>query len=1021
MFSWKLLMKRGALLVAAGSVAALMACASSQAPDAPQPATDVLSALEVTQDGESTVVTLIGVHETTLDVASHSDPWAISIDLGEVPTVSEMVPVAVYDGTVDQVSAASFTDEMGKTSTRVEIGLPHEAEYELVPSDGGMAVRLVARDVDLSEEDIWEAGADPLAYIHPIDPFAVIAATPISPAPVVPAPAPPPEATRLSDVRFESVAGGVLVHLVANGVIGATESFVLSDPARLVIDLPDMTSALKPRQVTVGAPEIEGVRIGVHSDRVRIVIDGGVAAAGFQGKRMMPVADGMLVGVGNGDAIEGAMLAAIDASEAAWAASAAPIELAAAELAPVEPAAIGFDLAEVAPVEPAAIGAESTPRLAPMGPNPVEPQVAESTAPVELPLQAEAHPGETTEASEPQPVAMIGSPEATPMTVFGIEYETDFDRGVERIAIIASGKIEHDWVAPDAETVVVRILNAQMAPGAEGNIAPRADGPLSLIRAFQQPEVQPAEVRVVVKRAPHLVPRVDAIGSNLFVEFAIGANPAAAPASSPGGEGVVAPLPNDPTAPQMPTGAAAPLDAGLPLNEEAVPPPAMPAPPASLEPPAAIDVLQEGGLIDGKEYRGRRISLDFKGVAIEDVLRLIAEVSDLNIISGDEVTGEVSIRLVDVPWDQALDVILLTKGFGFVRVGNVLRIAPGDVLAQEEEVRLQERRAKEKLEDLVVKLIPVNYGDVKSMERLVKRLLTSRGSVNTDERTSTLIVKDIASVVDEATALVAAVDTETPQVMIEAKIVEANLDFSRELGSVWSVGQQQLVNGFDPNSGTRTDLGGEDFRFAPSAFRDLNESNNVSFINNLTAQPTALFNLSAFLLDEKFNIDVQLQAAESTGNGKVVSSPRVVTLDNSEAMVEQGVSIPFQTFENGDAKLEFVDATLSLRVTPHITSDKSIIMKIEVTRDAPDSTVQTATGSPAIAKNQAKTEALVKDGQTLVLGGIYTIEKTFRQSRVPYLHRIPILGAAFKSKEVSDQRKELLIFVTPRIVLQATS
>ena len=143
-------------------------------------------------------------------------------------------------------------------------------------------------------------------------------------------------------------------------------------------------------------------------------------------------------------------------------------------------------------------------------------------------------------------------------------------------------------------------------------------------------------------------------------------------------------------------------------------------------------------------------------------------------------------------------------------------------------------------------------------------------------------------------------------------------------------------------------------------------------IERLTAQPTALFNLSAFLLDEKFNIDVQLQAAESTGNGKVVSSPRVVTMDNSEAMVEQGVSIPFQTFENGDAKLEFVDAVLSLRVTPHITADKSIIMEIEVTRDAPDSTVQTPTGSPAIAKNQAKTETLVKDAQTLVLGGIYS-------------------------------------------------
>jgi len=392
------------------------------------------------------------------------------------------------------------------------------------------------------------------------------------------------------------------------------------------------------------------------------------------------------------------------------------------------------------------------------------------------------------------------------------------------------------------------------------------------------------------------------------------------------------------------------------------------------------------------------------------VLRLIAEVSDLNIISGDEVEGKVSIRLVDVPWDQALDVILLTKGLGFVRVGNVLRIAPSDVIAQEEEVRLQERRAKEKLEDLVVKLIAVNYSDVKSMQALVKRLLTPRGSVNIDERTSTLIVKDIASVIDESTALVAAVDTETPQVMIEAKVVEASLDFSRELGSAWAVGQTGMPG-----------IGGEDFRFsAPpgSADASIFDSNNVSVMNQIASSPTAAFNLSALLLDEKFNFDVQIQAAESTGNGKVVSSPRVVTMDNREATVEQGFSIPFQTFENGDAQLEFVDATLSLTVTPHITSDESIIMAIEVTKDAPDTKVPTANGSPAISKNQAKTETLVRDGQTLVLGGIYTVEKTLTQSRVPYLHRIPLLGAAFRNKVVSDNRKELLIFVTPRIVVQ---
>jgi type IV pilus assembly protein PilQ len=377
------------------------------------------------------------------------------------------------------------------------------------------------------------------------------------------------------------------------------------------------------------------------------------------------------------------------------------------------------------------------------------------------------------------------------------------------------------------------------------------------------------------------------------------------------------------------------------------------------------------------------------------------------------VTGKVTIRLVDVPWDQALDVILLTKGLGFVRVGNVLRIAPADILAQEEEIRLQERRNKEKLEDLVVKLHPVNYASVDDVKDLVQRLLSSRGTVNIDKRTNTVILKDIASVIDEASALINAIDTQTPQVMIEAKIVEAALDFSRELGTVWSVGTNPLQDGFGQGDEPRRDLGGEDFLF--------HDQNNVIFSNPITSLATGLVNMNAFILDEKIDLGVSLAAAESSGDGKVISSPRVVTLDNREAEIEQGVSIPFQTFENGDAKLEFIDAVLRLKVTPHITADKSIIMALEVERNAPDDSVQTPTGSPAIAKNEARTETLVKDGQTLVIGGIYTVVKSTRESRVPYLASIPILGKAFKAKEVTDQRKELLIFVTPRVVVSPSA
>jgi type IV pilus assembly protein PilQ len=514
--------------------------------------------------------------------------------------------------------------------------------------------------------------------------------------------------------------------------------------------------------------------------------------------------------------------------------------------------------------------------------------------------------------------------------------------------------------------------------------------------AFQQPDVERPEVRVVITRGPGERPLVTREGANVVVAFDSRGSAAQTPPAISGE-----------------TGAAA----HKALAQATAP--GAPDMPASAEEGDALNILHEGGLLDGKQYVGRRISLDFKDVEIDDVLRLIAEVSDLNIIAGDDVSGRVTIRLVDVPWDQALDVILLTKSLGFVKVGNVLRIAPKAMLQSESESRLQERRAKEKLEDLVVKFQPVNYAAVGNVAKMVQRLLSARGTVNTDSRTNTVIIKDIPSVIDESVALIKAIDTPTPQVLIEAKIVEANLDFSRELGTVWGFGVQQLNDAFNTSSGVNPTYGSPNFNPHPDPriLSGTGDLNNFSVDNPISSVPTALVNLGAFLLDEKYNLEVQLQAAESTGEGKVISSPRVVTLDNREAEIQQGVAIPYQTFENGDAQLQFIDAVLSLRVKPHITADKSIIMKLEVTRDAPDDSVATGSvGAPAIAKNQAKTETLVRDGQTLVIGGIYTVQKGTRMSRVPYLWQIPVIGYAFRNNSIRDIRKELLIFVTPRIV-----
>jgi len=864
----------------AGLAVLVLGCATAPGSDeasAPDAGAMVLSEVRVARDASSTVVGLYGLSAPELEDFRQEQPPRIVVDLDGVTPGAGATGAAVYDGTVEEVTVAAVEGPSGTPRTRVELTLAKAADYDVVALADHVEVRVT-----------------PIA--EPAQPAA-------APQPVPTASGPP--ATRLAAVAGGVEGGGTVVRLQADGPIADAKHFPLSDPERLVIDLPGLASEAPPAR-EIGTSQVKRVRVGSHEGKVRVVVDG-TGPGSLAGAQVAPTADGLAIAFG------GAKL----------------------------------------PSGPTA--------SAPAAPGAAKPATAHARA-----------------------------------EVLGVQFDAHEDQ--ERVGILTSAAAEYHLMTPDDETLVVSFPDATIDPDAAIRVAPEKGRSVSLVTAFQQPEATPPEVRVVVRRARGVTPKLHREGTVLFLDF-------------PKSQDVAAGVP-------MLSGAKAAeaVEKGAPAK------PGADAAPASLEDATgdeALSMLQEGGMVEQKKYTGRRVSLDFKEVEIADVLRLIADVSELNIIAGDEVKGEVTIRLVDVPWDQALDVILLTKGLGFVRVGNVLRIAPADVLKAEEEARLQEKRAKEKLEDLVVKLQPVNYAAVKDVAKMVQRLLTARGTVDIDARTNTLIIKDIGSVIDEATALVKAIDTQTPQVLIESKIVEANLDFSRELGAVWAFGAQPLIDGFDEGSGDRRDLGGNDVRFHDnSLLTDFTETfNHVSVSNPITSLANGLVDFGAFLLDEKLNVELRIEAAESNGEGKVISSPRVVTLDNRRATIAQGISIPFQTFENGDAKLEFIDAVLKLDVTPHITADRSIIMKLDVKRNAPDDSVQTPTGSPAIAKNEATTETLVKDGQTLVIGGIYVVQKADRHSGVPYFQNIPVLGYAFRNNEVRDLRKELLVFVTPRIVV----
>ena len=428
-----------------------------------------------------------------------------------------------------------------------------------------------------------------------------------------------------------------------------------------------------------------------------------------------------------------------------------------------------------------------------------------------------------------------------------------------------------------------------------------------------------------------------------------------------------------------------------------------------------------------KGYKGKRISLDFKDADIHNLLRLISEVSKLNVITSDDVKGKVTVTLRNVPWDEALDLILQTKGLAVKQTGNILRIAPVDVFQREAENEYAKKKAQRNLEPLYVRLIPVNYGIASDIVSQVKDVLSERGTVSVDQRTNVIIVKDMQENVLKAESLIRNLDTQTPQVLIESRIVEANTTFIRDVGVQWGGNLS-----FSPANGNSTGLawpnvvslaGGSDDARTINPYSGT--ANPAGFAVNLPAPVGAGSGGSIGLIlgnaSGTANLNLRLSAMESTGDVKILSAPRITTLDNKEAKIGAGTSIPISTVSAAGVNTTFVEAKLELSVTPHVTQDGSILMKILTTKNEPDFSRTGAQGDPTILKKEATTEVLVKDGDTTVIGGIYTRKSSEEYAKVPWLANIPVIGWLFKKKKVSDERAELLIFITPRIINRTQS
>ncbi|WP_395501609.1 type IV pilus secretin PilQ [Ectopseudomonas mendocina] len=425
-------------------------------------------------------------------------------------------------------------------------------------------------------------------------------------------------------------------------------------------------------------------------------------------------------------------------------------------------------------------------------------------------------------------------------------------------------------------------------------------------------------------------------------------------------------------------------------------------------------------------YTGEKLSLNFQDIDVRSVLQLIADFTDLNLVASDTVAGNITLRLQNVPWDQALDLVLKTKGLDKRQIGNVLLVAPADEIAARERQELESQKQIAELAPLRRELIQVNYAKATDMAKLFQSVTSadgspdSRGSITVDDRTNSIIAYQTQDRLDELRRIVAQLDIPVRQVMIEARIVEANVDYDKALGvrwggsgrsGRWDVSGKDGVQGFDDETGARAPFVGTDKvgnttlddGLARLPFVDMGVQNSTSGI-------------AIGYLGSNVVLDLQLSAMEKTGNGEVVSQPKVVTSDKETAKILKGQEVPYQeASSSGATSTSFKEAALALEVTPQITPDNRIIMEVKVTKDAPDFG-NLVNGVPPLNKNEVNAKVLVNDGETIVIGGVFSNTQSSAVEKVPFLGDLPFLGRVFRRDIVKDNKAELLVFITPRIM-----
>ncbi|MGE4344094.1 MAG: type IV pilus secretin PilQ [Geoalkalibacter sp.] len=878
-------------------------------------------------------------------VYESSDPTRVVIDFPRMDVSDIESPLPVDVGPIQEIRAVSFDLTLGKLG-RIEVLVDRKTDYR-VKIDGNDFVMTFAEPSAPAQ-----APAAPQKAEEPEkSETASIQDSVPAPAPT-PAPA-PANAVQVTAVELRDGRADILT----DGPVDKYRYFNLSTPPRLVLDIFGVKPSFRERELP-GTRGFDRVRVGTYDDKTRFVFDAG--GSDLPSYEVSPAEEGLLV---TWTPDERVPIAEQPAPEP--------------DIERVE-SAREKQAAKSGPEPVAAPAQEAEPKAEPVVT--AEPAAVENDAPKAEPKPVSARQvAEIEVKAEPAPVT--GNMTQAPVQVEDISFAIEGDLSV--LTVDLSGPAQVSNPVKRGNVVLFGLDHATIKRSLRRVIDTSAfPSALEMITPYTVNRGTVQDVRFAARLKGDVPYRLKKRGDQLIFEVENGEfaqTSGAAPqielkgAQSPSRD-VVAP---------------ASVPAGIDSQEKRV-----------SKSFATQTLLGEETPLSAPPYSGERISLVFDNADVRNLLQLIAEVSDLNIIASEEVSGNVSLRLIDVPWDQALDVILDIKQLGMIREGNVVRILPKSKIREMEEAALTAARNKSELEPLVTRVFSVSYTDLANVAAPLRDVMSERGRLTQDPRNKQIIVKDTPSVIKEIEGLVDILDTPERQVMIEARIVEASSDFTRDLGVNWGISYTSpgsTLSGFDVGMGGNFLVG---LPTAGSAATAAGLGSSIT-IGELGVDKTV--------------IDMRISALESSGKGKIISRPRVSTLNGEEAVITQGTTIPYQTSGADGPKTEFVDATLELKVIPVINPDNSIIMEIEASNSTPGQTFTNA-DLPGINKKEAKTKVLVSDGDTTVIGGIFVEDDSETESGVPLLMNIPFLGRFFKSTNVEKRRSELLIFITPRIL-----